>query len=377
MARLLTAEHGDTRSSYIPGLHGIRAVAALSVAVAHIEGYRQYFGLPSDGVLISGAIATNAVTVFFVLSGFLITLLLLRESTLTGRISIAKFYSRRVLRIWPLYFVVLFAGYYLFATLLPVPPLAANWHPGNPLQLLLFVFFLPNAANAFFGSISYVSTLWSIGVEEQFYSFWPWLVRRRTPQMLSVMLIVVALGVFALRLFVNYSGLFPWQFGLLANTMEFDSMAVGGIAALLFYLRGASGSSLPHLPYLALGAFAVIFAYSALGNPFRPALLPILSVAFAICILFVAGHPASFATRFFETGRMRWLGEISYGIYLLHSFVIIPMLHVDMIAGMLDTVVGSWLFRVVAIGLTIGVASLSYIAIERPFLRLKLKLSQT
>ena len=101
---------------YFPGLNGIRGIAAMIVLIFHIDQYtRQYFDMADIGIWKTD-MQKFAVVMFFVLSGFLITFLLLVEKKDTGRISFRKFYARRILRIWPVYYLVLFVGMALLIT---------------------------------------------------------------------------------------------------------------------------------------------------------------------------------------------------------------------------------------------------------------------
>jgi peptidoglycan/LPS O-acetylase OafA/YrhL len=115
---------------------------------------------------------TLGVPIFFLLSSFLITELLQREKRSTGTVHIASFYIRRILRIWPLYFAALLFGF-LF-----VLPVASRYHL-SVRELLYYLFFMGNWWTAFHGYLpGGLGPLWSITVEEQFYLFWPLMVRR-------------------------------------------------------------------------------------------------------------------------------------------------------------------------------------------------------
>jgi peptidoglycan/LPS O-acetylase OafA/YrhL len=102
---------------YFPGLNGLRFLAAIAVIVVHIEQFKQLFGL-TDGTtqsqfFLAPLLPTGieSVILFYVLSGFLITYLLLSESQKTGQIAVRRFYLRRILRIWPLYYLRVFVGF--------------------------------------------------------------------------------------------------------------------------------------------------------------------------------------------------------------------------------------------------------------------------
>jgi peptidoglycan/LPS O-acetylase OafA/YrhL len=164
---------------YFPGLHGLRFVAALAVVVAHIELLKSYHGYPNhaDNLAIY-ELGRIAVTFFFVLSGFLITFLLLQEKRSAGRISIRKFYVRRALRIWPLYYSVVFLAFVVLprVSVLHTPMISSTAAEHHTPMLALFVLLLPQVALSLYPPFPYAEPLWSIGVEEQFYLFWPVIV---------------------------------------------------------------------------------------------------------------------------------------------------------------------------------------------------------
>ena len=228
-----TAPAGSDRASeryYRPELDVLRFFAFLSVFLFH--------GLPSVVVAKhagwshwAASIAADfksagrfGVCLFFVLSSFLITELLMRERRNTGTVHVKAFYVRRVLRIWPLYFFFLF-----FGTLLGhfVP----GWEVEVP-RLLAFLFLLGNWYNVAFSATSNpIAPLWSISIEEQFYLTWPvlvFLLKRQTLSLVSVCLVVVSTSVRLTSYFHGAPPTFPHMFTL----ARLDSIAFGCLAAL-------------------------------------------------------------------------------------------------------------------------------------------------
>ena len=179
---------------YFENLNTIRFIAASLVIIHHIEQFKNIFHIPNiwddKTILIIGNLG---VILFFVLSGFLISFLLFKEKEVTNTICIKNFYMRRILRIWPLYFLIVLSAFFIFPFInfFSLPGLGSNVVLNNlGYKLLLFVFFLPNAN--FFGLIPYASQTWSIGAEEQFYLIWPVLnkkINRKWLLMISVIFI--------------------------------------------------------------------------------------------------------------------------------------------------------------------------------------------
>ena len=164
---------------YFKGLKFLRFIAASMVVVHHIEQYKCKLGIPnlwSNGVIRN--LGDKGVTLFFVLSGFLITFLLLKEKEQTGKINIKYFYFRRVLRIWPLYFLVVFSSIFLFPHLSFFRTNETSVIENKFLEILLLsICILPNMTMLYVGAIPFSSQTWSIGVEEQFYIVWPVLIK--------------------------------------------------------------------------------------------------------------------------------------------------------------------------------------------------------
>ena len=166
------------KKDYFPALTGIRAIAAYMVYIHHFNPFKApIFGQSVHDFFNEFHVG---VTIFFVLSGFLITYLLLKEEEATGTIEVKKFYIRRMLRIWPLYYLLMGMGFFVF------PYLALTQGPINYTTLfsnyssnfIFFLFLMPNVAYILNSAIPFISQMWSVGVEEQFYFQWPLLMKK-------------------------------------------------------------------------------------------------------------------------------------------------------------------------------------------------------
>ena len=170
---------------YLPGLNGLRALAAISVLVSHI--FQNTFG--NWGLkYLRLPLFTDGVTLFFVISGFLITYLLMQELSKTKTIDIPKFYVRRILRIWPIYYLYIFV-------VIGVLFWVGNESDILNYTLLYYVFFAANIPFLSAAGIALIVHYWSIGVEEQFYLFWPWLVKLSKNKIVIITLSVLVLWV--------------------------------------------------------------------------------------------------------------------------------------------------------------------------------------
>lgn len=320
------------------------------------------------------------VVFFFVLSGFLITYLLLEEKQKSGTISVRKFYARRILRIWPLYFLIMVVGFFI----LP------NFHSFDHVylsqflkenfwsNLLLYLIILPNLALALFKPVPHIGQLWSIGVEEQFYALWPWLVKY-SKNLLKVLIGVIIICLFAKIVFQLFVLKYPGNLQLqniktFIATLKFESMAIGGIGAWCLHKRKYYdfffNNALTFVS-LALIVISVYFTPHALQD----GIFLFQSVLFLIVILNVSSNPNSIIK--LENKYFVFLGNISYGIYMYHMIVIVAVI---LLMEKLGIVVdNSYLSQIIiytfSIGLTILISHLSYNYFEKFFIKLKKKVT--
>lgn len=157
---------------YFPNLNGLRFIAAFMVIIHHLEQMKFILGMNNywDNGFIA-VVGKLGVVLFFVLSGFLITYLLLAEEKFHGDISVKQFYVRRILRIWPLYFFVILLAFFVLPE---IKFLSFGYDYSNNffIKFVLFVMMLPNLALAMGAAVPFVSQAWSVGTEEQFYLVW-------------------------------------------------------------------------------------------------------------------------------------------------------------------------------------------------------------
>ncbi|HKO57101.1 MAG TPA: acyltransferase [Thermoanaerobaculia bacterium] len=347
------------------GLDGLRFFAALAVVIGHVELLKKYCGYENDAdqpVLYE--LGRIAVTFFFVLSGFLITYLLLAEKERTGRVAVGKFYVRRILRIWPLYYLVVFLA---FAVL----PRIAAFRIGavTTSALPLFLLLLPQIALSLHPPVPFAEPLWSIGVEEQFYLLWPLLVgrvRRFLPLALfiAVSFILAKTALLAYASTVRDEAQLPFWNHLIDYFYftRLECMAIGAIGAWLVMEKKEAALRLLFRRDVQLAAYALA-AYLVLTSRGKPLLHYALhSVIFCILIMNIAVNPRSLVKM--ESRWLTFLGNISYGMYMLHEIAIVAVLRT------LPTRSNIILYAASAAA-TIAAASVVYYGYEAWFLRLK------
>jgi peptidoglycan/LPS O-acetylase OafA/YrhL len=365
---------------YFPGLHALRFFAALAVVLGHVELLKSYHGYPSlaDHLAVY-ELGRIAVTFFFVLSGFLITFLLLKEKRDAGTIAVGKFYVRRILRIWPLYYLVVLLAFVIIPRVgaLDIPSMTAA--AGNQRSILgLFLLFLPQVALSLYPPFPYAEPLWSIGVEEQFYLFWPLLMARfRNALTLAVIIIIggVAVKVGALAYastLRDQSQLVFWNHFIdFFYFNRFECMAIGAIGAWLVFerkervLRFLFSKPVQLLTY-GLVAVAIL---TTRGKPILQ--YSGHSVLFCIIILNVAANEHSLLK--LRANAFTLLGNISYAMYLLHEIAIGAVMYLITTAtgSRFSDLPANVALYAGAVVLTIAVATLVYKFYEAPFLRLK------
>ncbi len=363
------------KKTYFKGLNALRFFAALLVILRHIPFNQAIFDLAhfSDFPLFTKG--ADAVHFFFVLSGFLITYLLIEEKEETGNIALNKFYWRRLLRIWPLYFLIIIFGMAFYWFFLP----AINiYHPNTEYEWYyiapLYALFLPHLVNGIMhvGGILHVS--WSIGVEEQFYLFWAPLVSYFYNKLLWL-----AIGLFIISLVFNWSNLSnPWQLPnaiwIFFSYLKFHFMAMGAIGAYLIYFykdRLLSTSLFSRLGQVIMYLLLLIFLLLYSADQYNYLISPLSSILFIWLIINTACNPKRLLS--FAADSLNWLGKISYGLYMYHMIVVyIVTQFFKKTAFLVDQF---WLYSLCYYTLVIGgsilIAHLSYSYFETRFLKLK------
>lgn len=349
---------------YLPNLDSLRALAALIVVISHIELQKQELGLANIRSVVKdfGAIG---VTSFFVLSGFLITYLLFQEHTSKGKIDILKFYFRRILRIWPLYFVVLLFGIFIY--------------PGNvdSTGILLSVFFLPNIAFMLHKLPGLIDPIWSLGVEEQFYMFHPHFFRFRNLVLVFNILIGMFIFFYALKAAASK---FHWEF--IQNMMykaRFDCMMIGGIFGM--WVKNNQTNNQHFKPWIRPDfmfdqtfqrlLFLVYAAYLFTVILVKPNIYSdqLLSIFTALIIANLALNPACIIS--IENKQLAFIGKISFGLYLLHKFPVHLMIVTTQNLGIKSLFLQNLFIYTTSVALSILIAYLSFHYYESYFLRLK------
>ncbi len=406
-------------SFYHPELDGLRFFAFFLVflhhSLPHDPAFYTNMGVTlmlASALAALGATGAFGVNLFFLLSSYLITELLIRERARFGHVDLKSFYIRRILRIWPLYFAFL-----AFAWVMQwyVPGQHIGWRAGLAFTLLSGNWWL-----VFVGfPSSVIFPLWSVSIEEQFYIFWPATMRK-----LSERGLLIAAGLMlALANITRWylASRHTWESKLWANTfVQLDAIALGIILAVLLAGRAPRLAPLHRLalftggftclvmaanyfqikgdpltisrvllgyPIMAIGAVALFLATLRDQAPSAPH----LRADVALCGSAGGPHPpvvgesgiagapylahsadvglGNRSWRIWELSPLVYLGRVSYGLYVFH---VLGLMISDYTIHHQDSSLGRYFFRnAVAFAVTVALSAISYRWLETPFLTLK------
>ena len=368
---------------YRPELDALRLFAFLSVFVCHapqpipLDTQTPFPTKIESLAMIARESGTFGVCLFFLLSSFLITNLLLIERETTGTIRVRSFYLRRILRIWPVYFTVLLSGILLglliarfrlsHFTILAFLLLAGNW-----------------GFRGIVSNLNPAGPLWSVSVEEQFYLLWPAIARqggRYALLRLSVLILILScVSIYALSLlgFSRDKDIWP------NSLVQFQLFAIGSIVAILmagrapnlgFSTRVAIWLSGVSMWMLAVGVFR-IHNYGLEPSAARLTLgYEVMALGCFLIFLSFLGLELRFLPR-----PITYLGKISYGLYAYHFWMIVlaaAIARSSFRARMFNehSAMIPLFVYVVALSGTVLLAAVSYRVLEAPFLRMKARLA--
>lgn len=336
----------------MPGLDGLRALAVMAVVWHHAHPGYAALPISRNGFL--------GVDVFFVLSGFLITTLLLNERRATGSISLQNFYVRRSLRIFPLYYLVL-AFLSVYFMVMSAGANAAAFFRELPWHASYTSNWVPLE--------SMMAITWSLSTEEQFYLVWPpvlaWFGARSLWPLLAFLGLNQAVNFGMLDSALNAVGL-PYA-ALSILQVTFTPILLGVLLAFGMKLA-AFTRYFGQLPAWApLAGFLVMLALANTSGDLRGWPRFLFHIATTCVIALVVLRPRSGLVRVLEWRPLVYVGTVSYGVYLLHKLV----LHVVSRGFDAAALHAPGLLFVAVLAGTVGVAALSFRYFETPILALK------
>jgi peptidoglycan/LPS O-acetylase OafA/YrhL len=358
-------KHLQSARPYYPALDGLRGFAIILVLLYHNFDFIRIFENAWIGV-----------DLFFVLSGFLITEILTREKTFEN--FLRNFYIRRVLRIFPIYYLSLIVFLYVL-------PYLINYQFSIHFFLVNQKWFWVYMQNWFFiftkqENNNFLNHFWSLALEEQFYLVWPFtiLILKFPNRIISFLLTILCVLLVA-RIFLwtlHFNGL---SYISLYRFSRIDSLCIGSLLAALRFNNGKSFNNYDKL-LIALFLISIFVILPGIRQVFHLH-LPYLACCFYPGIALFFGffvksclNPLSAFSKIFNIGVLRFFGKLSYGLYLYHWPIY--LLLKDRIANwfkpqLIPPLESSLLISAITTAIAIFVAVISYYCIEVKFLKLK------
>ena len=374
------APQGSAASAHLPALDGVRGIAILWVMLHNLSLLEATRGSGPLMHLFIDVIDAGwaGVTLFFALSGFLITGILLDSRNQPGYYR--NFFARRMLRIFPLYYGVLLVAFVLMPVLTTLPPhLAAD----QPHQVWLWTY-LSNWSLPYGIADKTFPHFWSLAVEEQFYLLWPFLVRSRDPKAVLRLGTGLAAASLVIRVAMLAAGA-SLESLYSFSVSRMDALALGGAAAAALRMPGWRAWVAARASRLLAGS-AAIFAASFVAfhalrrlDPMTQTLgYTVLAIGCAMLMLGLAGAEVAGSysgwMRLWRAAPLRMLAKYSYGMYVFHKIVGDafgkPWMrsHGDAVMRSLPA---HLLYIALAMAASLVVAMLSYHLVEKRFLQLK------
>ncbi len=370
------------KGAYFPGLNGLRFMAALFVFLHHVEQHKFWLNIPNLwGVALIDNIGHQARIIFFVLSGFLITYLFLKEKRKTGKINWWKFQTRRALRLWPVYYLMVIISIFVLPHLINIGNFNSLLEQNFWKQFAIYMLLFPNIARLL-PPVMGANQFWSVGVQEQFYWLWPLVVRYFSKWLVPFLVIFIGAKVGIEILLVQFVD------GQMVGTeMHTTAMQILKMWQLLLFEQMAVG---------ALGAYWVFHEKQRiLEIIFNWKTLTIAAVVF-VATLFTHTHFVGYTSfqgaialililnislndKFpitLENKVLNYLGNLSFGMYAYHTAIIaivVSVLTNNTSLASEQPVVFNLLLYVGTFGLTLLVSALSYKYLEGYFLDIKKK----
>jgi len=360
-------------------LDALRFLAAFSVFIFHFfNEIKGLIDISENNFLYKGITFFTSkgllgVNFFFVLSGFLITYLILFEIKHQKSFNLKHFLIRRTLRIWPLYFIVVLIGFVLF------PILFANYNTAH--QPLNYVLFLANFDEIWYGAndaVNFLTSPWSVAVEEQFYLVWGILLfglSRLKTMNLPTLIVLLLLFSFGFR-WLNVENLrviYYHTFAVMPDILAGAFLGYSVFKKSTWIDKLKSMSQLKILIIYVVGFLLILFKTKL----FTGQLIVFERYVFALFFAFILLDQIKFKYSIFKIGKIKLfnhLGKISYGLYMYHLivlYVLKELFLLDLNDYLTNNFVLVIIYFIEGIILTYFVALLSYKLIEKPFLTLK------
>lgn len=370
------------KSIYFSGLNGLRFFAALFVFFHHVEQHKFLMNFQNWwGVPIIDNLGHQARIIFFVLSGFLITYLFLKEKEKTGKINWWKFQTRRALRLWPVYYLMVAVSFFILPKVIDIPAFNEVLNDNFWKEFSVYVILFPNLARLL-PPIMGAYQFWSVGVQEQFYWIWPLVVQFFSKRLIPFLIFFIALkvvGEFTIMRLIDgqvigtethlrlSQALKMWQLLL------FEQMAVGAAGAYLVF--HAKERMLKYLYHPASIAIASALFMWLLFQEYHFVGYTVLQGSLALILILNISLNERFPLKL-ESPLYNYLGNLSFGMYAYHTAaiaIVISIVSSNTNWVITNPILFNFTLYVGSFALTMSFAALSFKYLEGYFLRLKKK----
>ncbi len=341
---------------YYNNLDGIRAIAVLMVMIFH------FFPAVNEGTLLPflkkiSIFGQTGVTLFFVLSGFLITRILINTKHKNNYF--LNFYMRRFLRIFPLYYFFLVLSYYIF-------PIILNLKIPSFSQQIYYFTYLQNFAMTFHWDSIGPGHFWSLAVEEHFYIFWPILVYFLSISKLKKTIYFIIFFAFVLRIVfvINNLNVFYFTF------TRIDALAIGSLLAVFEkkeYIKQTNAIKFLSVLIISVIMLAILgVSFPEKGNNIVQItkFLFLATLYFGLLGYLISINKENIVNRILRSHFFSFTGKISYGLYVYHPISLVFFVHFFYGYSILITILGSFLISYL-------LSTVSYYILEKSFLKLK------
>lgn len=359
-------------TNYLYGLNTLRFMAAFFIIAMHTQNNQTLMNLPRLPDM--AFLYKGAVSFFFTLSGFLITYIRIGEYEKSGDINMRKFFSNRFYRLAPVYYLVIAFGLLFYWLIVPLLGIESHTDYKLSLALLLYLAFLPNLMNSMYHVGGALHVSWSIGAQEQFYWILIPFMKYRFKYLVPFLVVITILSVFvSIGNAYNLFGLSN-EMQAFVHTMRLHFMSIGALLGYYLYYKKEkllslwifSNKWIQTLLFLSLVGW---YGFNTDSQFIKATITLPLSLLYGWLIINVAANPRNIIK--LDNPFFDWIGQRTYGIYMMHMFVIyLVSFFFSKTEFLLDTF-GLYIscFYLMVFGLSIGLAHLSFTYFEQPIIK--------
>jgi peptidoglycan/LPS O-acetylase OafA/YrhL len=360
---------------HFENLNGLRFIGAFMVFLFHAftinrEVWGNFFdSQPFMIIRKLTSIGHYGVNLFFILSGFLITYLLLKELKMKGKIHIGFFLIRRILRLWPLYFVLILVGFFIF----PLLPFGVQ----TVHEFWRYALFLSNFDEIIHGSqdsLNFLTATWSVSIEEQFYIGWALVIgffQWKTIRSFRIFFLLIILSSLLFRFYYsdNPSILYYHTLSVISD------MAMGGLLATWVFQKAIITSIQQLNKWMIFLIYLIGIGFLFTSHQLLPGKLIAMERIFSgIFFSFVLLEQLQANQSFYKADRIPFFeraGKLTYGFYLFHCLVIFYLCKSFEMLQWSQKIGGFMLYFILLLFINTALSILSYRYFEKPFLNLK------